>query len=125
MYPIFSLACVFGSIWLFVYHLTFPLFPVQEIWDYILDPYTIILLVSLFISSLYDVSKKDSFKFNPRLIWTGFIGFVGIVYTHNYVLKFSSYFDPRPLIWDMFLPMVFIIFVISAIDFKYKSHEKS
>ncbi len=53
----------------------------------------------------------------PVDLFLMFTGYVGIVYLHNYALKFSERFDPRPIIWDLFTPTVIVIMTVSAIIF--------
>jgi hypothetical protein len=122
-YRLVSLLCLLDAIVLLFFNTYFPLNPdgVQPLWDYVIDPITlsiIVLVVALNVRASIQAHRAQSeIRPLPVDLFLMFTGYVGIVYLHNYVLKFSERFDPRPIIWDLFTPAVIVIMTVSAIIF--------
>ena len=122
-YRLVSLLCLLDAVILLFFNTYFPLNPdgVQPLWDYVIDPITLIVIgvvVALNIrASIRAHGALLEIRVLPVDLFIMFTGYVGVVYLHNYVLKFSERFDPRPIIWDLFTPAVIVIMTISAIMF--------
>ncbi len=118
-----SLLCLLDAVTLLFFNTYFPLNPdgVQPLWDYVVDPITLLIIavvVALNIrTSVQTHGARSEIRPLPVDIFIMFSGYVGVVYLHNYVLKFSERFDPRPIIWDLFVPAVIVLMVVSAILF--------
>jgi len=118
-----ALACLLDAVALLFFNTYFPLNPdgVQPLWDYVIDPITLIIIavvVALHIrASIQAHRTQPEIRLLPVDLFIMFTGYVGIVYLHNYVLKFSEHLDARPIIWDLFTPAVIVIMTISAIIF--------
>ena len=118
-----SLLCLLDAVALLFFNTYFPLNPdgVQPLWDYVIDPITlsiIVLVVALNVRASIQAHRAQSeIRPLPVDLFLMFTGYVGIVYLHNYVLKFSERFDPRPIIWDLFTPAVIVSMTVSAIIF--------
>ena len=122
-YRLVSLLCLFDAVILLFFNTYFPLNPdgVQPLWDYVIDPFTLIviaLVVALNIqASIRAHGALPEIRVLPVDLFIMVTGYVGVVYLHNYVLKFSERFDPRPIIWDLFTPAVIVIMTVSAMIF--------
>ena len=118
-----SLLCLLDALVLLFFNTYFPLNPdgVQPLWDYLIDPFTLLviaLVVALNIrASMQAHGAQPEMRPLPVDCFIMFAGYVGIVYLHNYVLKFSAHFPPRPIIWDLFTPAVIVVMTVAAIIF--------
>ena len=118
-----ALLCLLDAVALIFFNTYFPLNPdgVQPLWDYVIDPITLIIIavvVAINIrASIRTHRTHPEMRPLPVDLFLMFTGYVGIVYLHNYVLKFSDRLDPRPIIWDLFTPAVVVILAVSAIIF--------
>ena len=118
-----ALLCLLDAAALLFFNTYFPLNPdgVQPLWDYVIDPITLViiaLVIALNIrASIQAHGTRPEMRPLPVDLFLMFTGYVGIVYLHNYVLKFSDRYDPRPIIWDLFTPAVIVVMTVSAIMF--------
>lgn len=119
-----SLLCLLNAGVLLFFNVYFPFNPggVQPLWDYVIDPITLIILALVLAlnirASIQAHSARSEMRPLPIDLFIMLTGYVGIVYLHNYVLKFSDHFDPRLIIWDLFTPAVIVILTVSAIIFR-------
>ncbi len=119
-----SVLCLLDALVLLFFHVYFPFNPdgVQPLWDYVIDPITLILLALVLAlnirASIQAHSARSEMRPLPIDFFIMFTGYAGIVYLHNYVLKFSDHFDTRLIIWDLFSPAVIVILIVSAIIFR-------
>ena len=118
-----ALLCLLDAVVLLFFNTYFPFNPdgVQPLWDYVIDPITLVVIavvVALNIrASIRAHGARSEMHPLPVDLFLMLTGYVGIVYLHNYALKFSERFDPRLIIWDLFTPAVIVIMVVSAIIF--------
>ena len=110
--------CAAGQL---LFHYLFPFFreTIQPLWDYAIDP-VIIVTVALVVAvntrtSLDCRGEVATLQRLPMNIFTMFIGVMGIMYLHNYVLKFAEAFEVRQLLWDILVPPIAVSMAVSAI----------
>ena len=128
-YRLVSVLCILDAIVLLVFNSYFPLNPdgVQPLWDYVIDPATLLILalvIALNVRSSIQAhrARKERHPL-PADLFLMFTGYAAIIYLHNYVLKFSERFDPRPIVWDLFTPAVVVIMTVSAIMFWQRGND--
>ena len=118
-----SILCMLDAVALLFFNSYFPLNPegVQPLWDYVIDPVTLIILALVIYLNIRSSTKAHQVRperhLLPADLFLMLTGYVAIIYLHNYVLKFSDRFDPRPIIWDLFTPAVIVVMTVSAIVF--------
>ena len=128
-YRLVSVLCILDVVVLLVFNTYFPLNPdgVQPLWDYVIDPATLLILalvIALNVRSSIQAHRARNERHPlPADLFLMFTGYVAIIYLHNYVLKFSDRFDPRPIVWDLFTPAVVVIMTVSAITFWQRGNE--
>ena len=124
-----SILCMLDGVALLFFNSYFPLNPdgVQPLWDYVIDPVTLIILALVIYlnirSSIQAHQARPERHPLPADLFLMLTGYVAIIYLHNYVLKFSDRFDPRPIIWDLFTPAVIVVMTVSAIVFWQQDSE--
>ena len=118
-----SILCMLDAVALLFFNSYFPLNPdgVQPLWDYVIDPVTLVILALVIYLNIRSSIKAHQARPErhplPADLFLMLTGYVAIIYLHNYVLKFSDRFDPRPIIWDLFTPAVIVVMTVSAIVF--------
>ena len=124
-----SILCMLDGVALLFFNSYFPLNPdgVQPLWDYVIDPVTLIILALVIYLNIRSSIKAHQARPErhplPADLFLMLTGYVAIIYLHNYVLKFSDRFDPRPIIWDLFTPAVIVVMTVSAIVFWQQDSE--
>ena len=123
LFRLVSILCVITAVAVLCCNTYFPLHPagVQPIWDYVVDPLTLLVLglvVTLNVrDSLQTLGVDPEQHQRPVDLFTMVTAYVGLVYLHNYVLKFSEHFEASATIWNLFAPAVIVITGVSAIRF--------
>lgn len=121
-----SVLCLVDAIVLLFFNTYFPLNPdrVQPLWDYVIDPATLAILALVICLNLRSSiqARKERHPL-PADLFLMLTGYVAVIYLHNYALKFSDRFDPRPIIWDLFTPAVIVLMTVSAIVFWQRANE--
>ncbi len=116
-----SILCAICAAGQLLFHYLFPFYPdaIQPLWNYAIDP-VIIVTIALVVAvntwtSLDCRGEAAALQRLPMNIFTMFIGVVGIMYLHNYVLKFAAAFEVRQLLWDILVPPIAVSMAVSAI----------
>ena len=123
LFRLVSLLCATTAVAVLCCNTYFPLHPagVQPIWDYVVDPLTLLVLglvVTLNVrDSLQTLGAEPERHLRPVELFTMVTAYVGLVYLHNYVLKFSEHFEASAPIWNLFAPAVIVLTGVSAIRF--------
>ena len=123
LFRLVSILCVINAVAVLFCNTYFPLNPagVQPIWDYVVDPLTLIVLILVVTlnvrDSLQTPGAEPERHQRPVDLFTMVTAYVGLVYLHNYVLKFSDHFEASATIWNLFAPAVIAITGVSAIRF--------
>ena len=124
-----SILCLVDAVVLLFFNTYFPLNPdgVQPLWDYLIDPVTLaIMALVIYLNIRASIQAHQARQERhplPADLFLMVTGYVAIIYLHNYALKFSDRFDPRPIIWDLFTPAVILVMTISAIIFWRRADE--
>ena len=123
LFRLVSILCLINAVAVLFFNTYFPLNPagVQPLWDYVVDPLTLVVLVLVVglnvRASLQTTGAEPVRSQGPVDVFTMVTAFVGIIYLHNYVLKFSDHFEASATIWNLFAPAVIVITGVSAISF--------
>ncbi len=111
----------------FYYYFLFNPDLVQDLWDYVIDPIVLGVLVIIIFANLHVTMKarcKDPSAKTLHLdILTMAAVATGSLYLHQYAAKFADAFQPNALLWDLLVPAVVVILGTAAVIYWRKAME--